>query len=73
MVGQWIAVAGLAPTPAVLIGGFLLFRIFDVFKPFPAGKSQHLRGGWGVMADDVIAGIYAAVLLRVALHFFPGA
>lgn len=72
IVGQWIAVAGLVPTPAVVVGGFLLFRIFDVFKPFPAGRSQDLRGGWGVMADDVIAGIYAAVALRLLLRFLPG-
>ena len=67
VVGQWIAVAGLPATPAVLIGGLLLFRIFDIFKPFPAGRSQRLPGGWGVVADDVIAGIYAAIALRVLL------
>lgn len=72
IVGQWIAVAGLVPTPAVVVGGFLLFRAFDVFKPFPAGRSQSLRGGWGVVADDVIAGIYAAVALRLVLRFVPG-
>ena len=38
VVGQWITLAGLVPTPAVLVLGFLLFRLFDVFKPFPAGK-----------------------------------
>jgi phosphatidylglycerophosphatase A len=73
IVGQWIAVAGLAPSLPVVIGGFLLFRLFDIFKPFPAGKSQDLKGGWGVMLDDVVAGIYAAVVLRLLLRFLPGA
>jgi phosphatidylglycerophosphatase A len=67
IVGQWIAVAGLPATPLVLIAGFLFFRAFDIFKPFPAGRSQRLRGGWGVLADDVIAGIYAAIAVRVIL------
>jgi phosphatidylglycerophosphatase A len=67
VVGQWIAVAGLPATPLVLVAGFLFFRAFDIFKPFPAGRSQRLPGGWGVLADDVIAGIYAAVAVRVLL------
>ena len=74
VVGQWITLAGLVPTPAVLVLGFLLFRAFDIFKPFPAGKSQEWGGGWGVMADDVIAGVYAALVLRglLALPFLAG-
>jgi phosphatidylglycerophosphatase A len=67
VVGQWITLAGLAATPMVLIAGLFLFRVFDVFKPFPAGRSQRLPGGWGVLADDVIAGIYAAIALRLLL------
>lgn len=73
IVGQWITVAGLVPSVPVVIGGFLLFRLFDILKPFPAGKSQDLKGGWGVMTDDVVAGIYAAVVLRLLLRFLPGA
>lgn len=73
IVGQWITVAGLAPTVTTVVAGFLLFRLFDIFKPFPAGKSQDLKGGWGVMTDDVVAGIYAAIVLRLLLRFLPGA
>lgn len=72
VVGQWITVVGLAPTPAAALLGFLLFRLSDVFKPFPAGRSQRLRGGWGIVADDVIAGVYAALVLRLSLRFLPG-
>lgn len=49
----------------VAAAGFLLFRILDVVKPPPAYQLQSLRGGWGIMADDVMAGIYANLLLRL--------
>jgi phosphatidylglycerophosphatase A len=49
--------------------GFILFRLFDIWKPFPARQLERLPGGWGIMADDWMAGVYAAILLRVALHF----
>jgi phosphatidylglycerophosphatase A len=68
IVGQWIAVAGLAPTPFTAVAGFVLFRVFDVFKPFPAGRSQSWGGGLGVMADDVFAGLWAQLALRWLLH-----
>lgn len=67
VVGMWITVLGVAPTPVTAVLGFLLFRAFDIFKPWPAGRSQDWGGGWGVMADDVFAGIYAAVVLRLLL------
>lgn len=51
--------------------GFLLFRIFDIIKPFPARRSEKLPGGWGVVMDDVVAGIYANVGLRIVLSFWP--
>ena len=52
-----------------LLLGFILFRVFDIWKPWPARQLEKLPGGWGIMADDWMAGIYAAILLRVALHF----
>jgi phosphatidylglycerophosphatase A len=52
-----------------LLLGFVLFRIFDIWKPFPVRQLEGLPRGWGIMADDWMAGIYAAILLRVALHF----
>ncbi len=52
-----------------LILGFILFRVFDIWKPWPIRRLEKLPGGWGIMADDWMAGIYAAILLRVALHF----
>ena len=52
-----------------LLAGFVLFRLFDISKPFPCRRLEKLPGGWGIMADDWMAGIYAAVCLRFALHF----
>jgi phosphatidylglycerophosphatase A len=52
-----------------LLLGFILFRVFDIWKPFPVRQLEKLPGGWGIMADDWMAGVYAAILLRVALHF----
>jgi phosphatidylglycerophosphatase A len=49
-----------------LLLGFILFRVFDIWKPFPARQAESLHGGWGIMADDWIAGIYAAIGLWLA-------
>ncbi len=69
--GQFIA---LMPVPFVLgaawwstILAFVLFRIFDIVKPYPARRFESLHGGLGIMADDVVAGVYAAVLVAVAV------
>jgi phosphatidylglycerophosphatase A len=49
-----------------LVLGFILFRVFDIWKPFPARQAESLPGGWGIMADDWIAGVYAAIGLWLA-------
>jgi len=43
--------------------------VFDIWKPWPIRRLEKLGGGWGIMADDWMAGLYAAILLRVALYF----
>jgi phosphatidylglycerophosphatase A len=55
---------------AWLIPAFLLFRLFDIVKPFPANRSQSLPGGWGIMVDDLIAGVYANLALQVLIRVF---
>jgi phosphatidylglycerophosphatase A len=52
-----------------LLAAFILFRVFDIAKPFPCQRLEKLPRGWGIMADDWMAGVYAAICLRVALHF----
>jgi phosphatidylglycerophosphatase A len=65
--GQLIALTPLALLPSfsltALVMGFLLFRLFDIFKPYPIRKLERLHGGLGVMADDALAGVYAAALV----------
>lgn len=77
-IGQWIALIPLllpALLPAsgatwwMLLAGFALFRLFDVWKPWPIRwLDRHLKGGLGVMVDDVVAGIFAAVVLGCVLR-----
>ncbi|MBS0515452.1 MAG: phosphatidylglycerophosphatase A [Proteobacteria bacterium] len=68
-VGQWIALLPLLWLPFAwwqLVAGFALFRIFDIVKPWPVSWADHnVGGGLGVMLDDVIAGLYAALVLAV--------
>ena len=52
--------------------GFVLFRILDVMKPFPAGRLEHLAGGIGVMSDDAMAAAYGNIALRLLIAFIPG-
>lgn len=69
--GQWLTLIGLPFTPLVALAGFLLFRVMDVVKPWPARDLERLPGGWGIMADDVAAGLYAHLTLRVVLLVWP--
>jgi phosphatidylglycerophosphatase A len=70
-VGQWLALLPLlllaGPWWTIAVG-FGLFRLFDVWKPWPIGwLDRHLKGGLGVMADDVVAGMFAAIVLTLGL------
>ncbi len=70
VVGTWTALVAL-PDPRVetrfyyAVMAFILFRLFDIWKPFPWKKAQNLPGGWGILADDLGAGLYANLFLRV--------
>jgi phosphatidylglycerophosphatase A len=68
VVGMWLALLFLPFTPATAVAAFLLFRILDVFKPWPARQFESLPAGWGIMTDDVMAGVYANLLLRAGLR-----
>ncbi len=56
----------------VALLGFLLFRVFDIVKPPPARQLERAHGGWGIMLDDLAAGVYAWIALRVLLALAPG-
>jgi phosphatidylglycerophosphatase A len=64
IVGMWITLLGVQFSLSAAVLGFFLFRIMDIVKPSPARQLERLRGGWGIMADDVMAGIYANVVLQ---------
>jgi phosphatidylglycerophosphatase A len=68
VVGMWVSLLFLPFAPATAVAAFLLFRALDVFKPYPARQFESLPGGWGIMTDDVMAGVYANLLLRAALR-----
>lgn len=63
VLGFWVAMYLFPPTLYYIIFGFLLFRLFDIVKPYPINKLQNLPKGWGVMVDDLLAGVYTAIVL----------
>src|SRR5262249_55341636 len=67
--GQMITLIGVPVHWKYLLAGFILFRSFDIVKPFPLRRLEKLPGGAGIMLDDVGAGLYALVLLHLWLHF----
>lgn len=60
--GQLLSLVWLPVHPLVMAAGFLLFRLFDIVKPWPARPAERLPGGVGVMADDLVAGLYANLI-----------
>ncbi len=57
--GQWIALISLPATPWFAVMALVLFRLFDIWKPWPVRRLERLPGGWGIMLDDVAAGVLA--------------
>lgn len=71
VVGMLITIALIPVDMTGAIVGFLLFRLFDVVKPWPANKLEGLHGGLGIMADDAMAGVYGNVAMRLLLMLLP--
>jgi len=64
-VGMWISVLFL-PKHFVLLGvTFFLWRLFDIYKPFPAGKAESIPGGLGIMLDDIISAVYVCIIMNL--------
>lgn len=68
VVGLWIAVWLLPKTWLVMIGAFVLFRFLDITKWFGINRLQDLPKGWGVMMDDVLAGVWANIILQLVIR-----
>jgi phosphatidylglycerophosphatase A len=71
VLGMLITLAFMPVGLITALAGFVLFRIFDVIKPFPAGRFERLHGGLGVMSDDAMAAVYANLSLRLVVYLFP--
>ena len=70
--GFLVTMSFLPPTARHMLLGFALFRFFDIVKPFPIRRLEGLKGGYGVVADDVMAGIYANMVVRVCIFLWQG-
>ena len=70
LIGVWIAVLWIPAETQWLILGFILFRFFDIAKPLGIKRLENIKGGWGVMLDDVGAGIYANIVLQIIIYFW---
>jgi phosphatidylglycerophosphatase A len=72
VLGMLVTLAFLDVNVIGAILGFFVFRILDVIKPPPAARLENLHGGPGIMFDDLMAGLYGHVVMRVAILLFPG-
>ncbi|MCU0642924.1 MAG: phosphatidylglycerophosphatase A [bacterium] len=70
VVGMLIALLFVPKTTFFLIAAFILFRIFDISKPYPVRNMERFPGGWGIVLDDVIAGIYANIAIQLARYIY---
>ncbi|MCB0381588.1 MAG: phosphatidylglycerophosphatase A [Flavobacteriales bacterium] len=68
VIGMWISMLLIPFSYLNLLMAFILFRLFDIYKPFGIRKLEQLYGGLGVMADDVLAGIYANLVLQLIIY-----
>lgn len=72
VLGMLVTLAFLNVTAVGAIVGFILFRVYDVVKPYPAARLENLHGGPGIMLDDVVAGIYGHLTMRLLITLVPG-
>ena len=71
IVGYLTAMAGMPFSWTMAVSGFFIFRIMDILKPFPIRKiDQGLPGGWGIVLDDVLAGVYSQIILRILVYLW---
>ena len=71
VLGMLVTLAFLPVGWSGALAGFFLFRVFDIIKPYPANRLEKFHGGFGIMADDAMAGIYANLALRLLMWVLP--
>lgn len=69
VIGIMVALWGIPLSWPVAIVGFFLFRAFDMFKIYPINRLERLSGGWGIVLDDVMAGVYTNIILQIAIRY----
>jgi phosphatidylglycerophosphatase A len=71
-IGLWITLAWIPNSAIWIAAGFLLFRLFDIWKPWPIRWcDKHVHGGLGIMLDDILAGVAALVIIQIAIQLLP--
>ena len=68
IVGTWISLIALPKTTWIIVAAFLLWRILDIIKPAPARNLEKLKGGLGIMIDDVVSGIYTLIIMHLIVY-----
>jgi phosphatidylglycerophosphatase A len=68
-IGTWISLLFIPKIPLYYGLAFLIWRILDILKPFPARQSEKIKGGWGVIADDMISAIYSLIFIHIFISF----
>ncbi len=70
IVGTWISLIALPKTFFIVLTAFLIWRMLDIIKPPPAKNLEKLKGGMGIMIDDVVSGIYTLLIMHILVYFF---
>lgn len=70
IVGMWISLLFLPKILWISLMTFLLWRLFDIVKPFPARRLEELKGGFGIMIDDIISGVYVLIIVHLFILFY---
>jgi phosphatidylglycerophosphatase A len=70
IMGFLVTMLWVTKTPLTIVSGFVLFRFFDILKPFPIRHLERVKSGFGVVLDDVLAGIYSNILLHLVLRLW---
>ena len=69
-IGMWITLLFIPKKVWFLLLAFIIWRIFDIIKPYPARKLESVKNGWGVILDDVMAGIYSFMTIQVIIYLY---
>lgn len=67
-IGTWITMLFIPKKVWIILPAFVLWRLLDIYKPFPAKQIESIKGGWGVILDDVVAGLYSFIIVQLTIH-----